>query len=208
MTAAIAPRLLRWAKRHGRHDLPWQQRSGSRNRIAYRVWVAEIMLQQTQVATVIPYFQRFMRAFPSVRTLADAPLDDVLAHWSGLGYYARARNLHRAARVIRDEHRGRLPAQRAQLETLPGIGRSTAAAIVAQTDGQPEAILDGNVKRVLAPCRARLAGRDRGAATTVGAGRTGDATTRRRRLYPGDHGPRRHCLHAPPAGLRELSSGR
>ncbi|MCS3904156.1 A/G-specific adenine glycosylase [Methylohalomonas lacus] len=150
MTAAIAPRLLRWAKRHGRHDLPWQRRSGSRNRIAYRVWVAEIMLQQTQVATVIPYFQRFMRAFPSVRALADAPLDDVLAHWSGLGYYARARNLHRAARLVRDEHRGRLPTQRAPLETLPGIGRSTAAAIVAQTDGQPEAILDGNVKRVLA----------------------------------------------------------
>lgn len=150
MTAAIAPRLLRWAKRYGRHDLPWQQRSGSRNRIAYRVWVAEIMLQQTQVATVIPYFQRFMRAFPSVKALADAPLDNVLAYWSGLGYYARARNLHRAARLVRDEYRGRLPAQRAQLETLPGIGRSTAAAIVAQTDGQPEAILDGNVKRVLA----------------------------------------------------------
>lgn len=148
--SAIAPQLLRWAARHGRHDLPWQSRSGSRNRIAYRVWVAEIMLQQTRVATVIPYFRRFLRAFPSVRALAEASPDAVLAHWSGLGYYARARNLHQAARRICDEFNGRLPQRRSELEMLPGIGRSTAAAILAQADGQPEAILDGNVKRVLA----------------------------------------------------------
>lgn len=141
----FAPALLAWFERHGRHDLPWQQ-----DRTPYRVWVSEIMLQQTQVATVIPYFARFMASFPDVRALADAPLDDVLHHWSGLGYYARARNLHRAAQRIRDEHGGEFPRTLDDVVALPGIGRSTAGAILAQARGERHAILDGNVKRVLA----------------------------------------------------------
>ncbi len=141
---AFAPRLLAWYARHGRHDLPWQH-----PRTPYRVWVAEVMLQQTQVATVVPYFERFMAAFPDVEALAAAAQDEVLALWAGLGYYARGRNLHKAARMIVAS--GGFPADRAGWERLPGIGRSTAAAIVAQAYGQREAILDGNVKRVL--CR-------------------------------------------------------
>lgn len=141
----FARRLLDWWTRHGRHDLPWQH-----PREPYRVWVAEIMLQQTRVSTVIPYFRRFMARFPSLPDLAAADTDTVLAHWSGLGYYARARNLHQAARVCMSDHGGRLPADRETLQGLPGIGRSTAAAILAQAFDQPEAILDGNAKRVLA----------------------------------------------------------
>ena len=145
----VARRLLAWHARHGRHDLPWQK-----NRTLYRVWVAEIMLQQTQVATVIPYYRRFLRAFPNLRRLADAPLDAVLEQWTGLGYYARARNLHRAARRVRDELGGRLPRDLDGLMKLPGIGRSTAGAILAQALDRPNPILDGNVKRVLARCFA------------------------------------------------------
>jgi A/G-specific adenine glycosylase len=141
----IAPRLLRWFERHGRHDLPWQL-----DRTAYSVWVSEIMLQQTQVATVIPFYTRFMRRFPSVAALAAAPLDDVLALWSGLGYYARARNLWKAARAIAEAHGGRVPETYDELVALPGVGRSTAGAILAQARGERHAILDGNVKRVLA----------------------------------------------------------
>jgi len=142
----FSARLLAWFDQHGRHDLPWQH-----PRSAYRVWVAEIMLQQTQVATVIPYFQRFLQAFPDLHTLAEAQPDEVLAHWSGLGYYSRARNLHQAARMSIDLHGGSLPEDFQALHALPGIGRSTAAAILAQAHGQRHAILDGNVKRVL--CR-------------------------------------------------------
>lgn len=141
----IASRVLAWFDQHGRKDLPWQQ---DKNR--YRVWVSEIMLQQTQVSSVIDYFQRFMLRFPDVATLAAADIDDVLSHWSGLGYYARARNLHKSANIIVKEHAGDLPATQSGLEALPGIGRSTAAAILALVDGQRCAILDGNVKRVLA----------------------------------------------------------
>ncbi|HET9472732.1 MAG TPA: A/G-specific adenine glycosylase, partial [Steroidobacteraceae bacterium] len=141
----IAPRLNTWHARHGRHDLPWQ-----RERTAYRVWVSEIMLQQTQVVTVIPYFERFMQRFPSVRALADADVDEVLHLWTGLGYYARARNLHRAARQIRDQHQGAFPRDFAAVVELPGIGRSTAGAILALASGARHTILDGNVKRVLA----------------------------------------------------------
>jgi A/G-specific adenine glycosylase len=141
----IAPRLTAWHARHGRHDLPWQQ-----ERTAYRVWVSEIMLQQTQVTTVIPYFDRFMQRFPSVRALADAQVDEVLHLWTGLGYYARARNLHRAARHIRDQHGGEFPHQFAAVVELPGIGRSTGGAILALATGARHAILDVNVKRVLA----------------------------------------------------------
>lgn len=145
MTASFATRLLDWFEVHGRHDLPWQ-----RDVSAYRVWVSEIMLQQTQVATVIGYFERFMQRFPDVASLAEAPLDEVLARWSGLGYYARARNLHRAAQRICAEHDGCLPANFDALIALPGIGRSTAGAILSLSGGQRHAILDGNVKRVLA----------------------------------------------------------
>jgi A/G-specific adenine glycosylase len=136
--------LLVWFDRHGRHDLPWQQ-----PRSAYRVWSSEIMLQQTQVATVIPYFTRFMTRFPDISSLAEAPLDAVLHQWTGLGYYARARNLHRAAQQIQADHAGQFPDQFDAVLALPGIGRSTAAAILAQAFDQRHAILDGNVKRVL-----------------------------------------------------------
>jgi A/G-specific adenine glycosylase len=144
MTSPIATRLVEWHAREGRHDLPWQQ-----NRTAYRVWVSEIMLQQTQVATVLPYYERFMQRFPTVQALADAPLDDVLALWSGLGYYARARNMHRAAVRVRDEFRGEFPQTFEALSSLPGIARSTAGAILALSADQRFPILDGNVKRVL-----------------------------------------------------------
>jgi A/G-specific adenine glycosylase len=142
---SFADRLLAWWQHHGRHDLPWQH-----PRTPYRVWVSEIMLQQTRVETVVGYFRCFVERFPDVEALAAADLDDVLALWSGLGYYARARNLHAAARVIAAEHGGRFPADVESLEALPGIGRSTAAAIVAQGFDRRAAILDGNVKRVIA----------------------------------------------------------
>jgi A/G-specific adenine glycosylase len=137
--------VIVWQAVHGRHDLPWQN-----TRDAYAIWVSEIMLQQTQVATVIPYYRRFMARFPDVAALAAAALDDVLSHWSGLGYYSRARNLHRAAELIRDRHGGRFPDRLDDVAGLPGIGRSTAAAIVVFAYGERHAILDGNVKRVLA----------------------------------------------------------
>ncbi len=123
---AFAAQLIAWFEEFGRHDLPWQT-----DRTAYRVWVSEIMLQQTQVATVIPYFTRFMQRFPSVETLAAADLDDVLALWAGLGYYARARNLHRAANLVVDVHEGVLPTSITELIGLPGVGRSTAGAIMS-----------------------------------------------------------------------------
>ncbi|KPK40682.1 MAG: A/G-specific adenine glycosylase [Gammaproteobacteria bacterium SG8_47] len=142
--AELSNKLLRWHAHYGRHDLPWQQEP-----TPYRVWVSEIMLQQTQVKTVIPYYERFMSRFPEVRALADASLDEVLHHWTGLGYYARARNLHRAAQNVRDEHRGIFPITFDALSKLPGIGRSTAGAILSLSCGQRHPILDGNVKRVL-----------------------------------------------------------
>jgi A/G-specific adenine glycosylase len=137
-------RLLAWHRRHGRHDLPWQ-----RTRDPYRVWVSEIMLQQTQVATVIPYYERFLARFPDVGALARARLDTVLHHWTGLGYYARARHLHAAAKQIVARYRGRFPRTLEDVTALPGIGRSTAGAILAFAFDQPHPILDGNVKRVL-----------------------------------------------------------
>jgi len=142
--AFVAAALIEWHGRQGRHDLPWQH-----ERTPYRVWISEIMLQQTQVATVIPYYERFMQRFPDVRALADAPIDDVLHSWAGLGYYARGRNLHRAAQRIRDEFNGEFPTTFEDIESLPGIGRSTAGAILALSRGQRFPILDGNVKRVL-----------------------------------------------------------
>lgn len=145
MTQPFAQRLLRWYDQHGRKHLPWQ------NPITpYRVWVSEIMLQQTQVDTVVPYFERFMARFDSVQALAAAPTDQVLHLWTGLGYYARARNLHRCAQTIVEQYNGQFPADVDLLAALPGIGRSTAAAITSIAFEQPTAILDGNVKRVLA----------------------------------------------------------
>lgn len=146
MTAApeFGERLLAWHAVHGRHDLPWQH-----PRTAYRVWLSEIMLQQTQVSTVIPYFLRFIERFPAVGALAAAPVDEVLGLWSGLGYYARARNLHRAAQEVVAQHGGEFPEDIDALCALPGIGRSTAGAILTQAHGQRHPILDGNVKRVL-----------------------------------------------------------
>ena len=141
----VASTLLRWFDHHGRHDLPWQH-----PRTPYRTWLSEVMLQQTQVQVVVPYFQRFVEALPDLPALAAAPLDRVLALWSGLGYYARARNLHAAARRCMELHGGELPRDLDSLMRLPGIGRSTAGAILAQAWGERSAILDGNVKRVLA----------------------------------------------------------
>ncbi len=141
----FAERLLAWFDVHGRHDLPWQH-----PRDPYRVWISEVMLQQTQVRTVIGYFQRFVAELPGIESLAAASEDRVFGLWSGLGYYSRARNLHRAAEMVMAEHGGDLPADIERLSSLPGIGRSTAAAILAQAHGQRHAILDGNVKRVLA----------------------------------------------------------
>lgn len=146
LPADFASRLIAWQQQHGRHDLPWQA-----SRDPYRVWLSEIMLQQTQVVTVIPYYLRFLELFPTLADLAAAPQDAVLAAWSGLGYYSRARNLHKAAQQVMAEHGGVFPLQCEQIAALPGIGPSTAAAIGAFAFGQPHAILDGNVKRVL--CR-------------------------------------------------------
>jgi A/G-specific adenine glycosylase len=142
---SFATRLIAWQQCHGRHALPWQN-----TRDPYRVWLSEIMLQQTQVTTVLDYYARFLQRFPDVAALAAAHLDDVLALWSGLGYYSRARNLHRCAQAVVQQHDGAFPSNAAALMELPGIGRSTAAAIAAFCFGERVAILDGNVKRVLA----------------------------------------------------------
>ena len=143
-TASISARLIAWQRQYGRHHLPWQ---GTRD--PYRVWLSEVMLQQTQVSTVLDYYPRFLARFPDVQALAAAPLDDVFGLWSGLGYYSRARNLHRCAQAVMAEHGGAFPGSSLGLQTLPGIGRSTAAAIAAFCFGERVAILDGNVKRVL-----------------------------------------------------------
>jgi len=141
---SFSQKILSWFEQEGRTDLPWQQQVNP-----YRVWVSEIMLQQTQVVTVIPYYERFMQQFPDVKALANAHLDEVLAHWSGLGYYARARNLHKSAQLINSEYKGVFPTQFEDVIQLPGVGRSTAGAILSLACGQYHAILDGNVKRVL-----------------------------------------------------------
>jgi A/G-specific adenine glycosylase len=142
---SFAKRLLTWHARYGRHELPWQT-----PRTPYRVWLSEIMLQQTGVTTVIPYFQRFVTTLPTISALAAAPIDQVMQLWAGLGYYSRARNLHRAARICVEQFAGALPSNAKELMTLPGIGESTAGAILSQAFGQRAVILDGNVKRVIA----------------------------------------------------------
>jgi A/G-specific adenine glycosylase len=143
--SSFAARLIAWQAQHGRHGLPWQH-----TRDAYRIWLSEVMLQQTQVAAVLPYYARFLAAFPDVQALASASIEAVLEHWSGLGYYRRAHHLHAAARAVVAQHGGAFPRDAASLATLPGVGRSTAAAIAAFSAGERGAILDGNVKRVLA----------------------------------------------------------
>ena len=157
----IAPKLLAWWDKHGRKDLPWQKRPNP-----YRIWVAEVMLQQTQVVTVRRYYERFIAAFGNLRALAEADENAVLAIWAGLGYYSRAHNLMKAAKIVVERHGGELPAELDALLALPGIGRSTAGAILAQAHGQRQAILDGNARRVLArvhavegwPGKSRVAG--------------------------------------------------
>jgi A/G-specific adenine glycosylase len=145
MASSFSAPVLKWFDKYGRKHLPWQQDIS-----AYRVWLSEIMLQQTQVTTVIPYFERFVARFPTVQSLAAAPIDEVLHLWTGLGYYARARNLHRCAHTVVQQYGGEFPATVAELAELPGIGRSTAGAIVSIAFQKRAAILDGNVKRVLA----------------------------------------------------------
>ncbi|HSI48947.1 MAG TPA: A/G-specific adenine glycosylase [Ideonella sp.] len=144
LNPTLTPALIHWQRQHGRHHLPWQQ-----TRDPYRVWLSEIMLQQTQVSTVLGYYQRFLERFPDVAALAAAPLDDVLTLWAGLGYYSRARNLHRCAQAVMRDFGGAFPPTAVLLETLPGIGRSTAAAVAAFCYGERVAIMDGNVRRVL-----------------------------------------------------------
>ena len=141
---SFATPLIAWQREHGRHSLPWQRTTDP-----YRVWLSEIMLQQTQVATVLGYYERFLQRFPDVKALAAASQDEVMGLWSGLGYYSRARNLHACAKAVVAEHGGVFPRSSEVLQTLPGIGRSTAAAIAAFCFGERVAILDGNVKRVL-----------------------------------------------------------
>ena len=145
MTSSFAKSILAWFDQHGRKHLPWQQ-----NKTPYRVWISEIMLQQTQVGTVIPYYERFMRQFPDIASLANAAPDAVLHAWAGLGYYSRARNLHRAAKMVIEDYAGKFPDTLETLQSLPGIGRSTAGAILSIAYQQRATILDGNVKRVLA----------------------------------------------------------
>ncbi|HEU4621947.1 MAG TPA: A/G-specific adenine glycosylase [Burkholderiaceae bacterium] len=144
-TPSFAQRVITWQRHHGRHDLPWQN-----TRDAYRIWLSEIMLQQTQVSAVVPYYTRFLERFPTVHALATAPVDEVMAAWSGLGYYSRARNLHACGQRVVNEFGGAFPRDPGVLQSLPGIGRSTAAAITAFAYGTRAAILDGNVKRVFA----------------------------------------------------------
>jgi len=143
--ADFSSRLIAWQKIHGRHDLPWQNTQDP-----YAIWVSEIMLQQTQVTAVIGYYAKFMARFPDIASLANATQEEVLQHWSGLGYYSRARNLHNAAQTIMDDHDGKFPQDFEKIQTLSGIGRSTAAAIASFAFQQNQTILDGNVKRVLA----------------------------------------------------------
>lgn len=169
----FAGRVVHWQKSHGRNDLPWQN-----TRDPYRVWLSEVMLQQTQVATVLDYFPRFVARFPDVGSLAAAPLDDVLGLWSGLGYYSRARNLHQCAREVIGRHGGVFPQSAQMLQTLPGIGRSTAAAIASLCFGERVAILDGNVKRVL----TRVLGFDADLALAASERRLWDEAAR---LLPG-----------------------
>ena len=197
----FAERLLGWFERHGRKHLPWQL-----DPTPYRVWVSEVMLQQTQVATVIPYYERFLARFPTVHALAEAPLDEVLHLWTGLGYYARARHLHACARVLAARHGGEFPTELEIVMDLPGIGRSTAGAILALSRNERHPILDGNVKRVLARVFgiAGDPGFIEGSPGLLVAGGGLHAEPTRRCLYAGDHGFRSYAVHAPQPGVSGL----
>ena len=194
--------LLAWYDRHRRH-LPWRRAPGE-PADPYQVWLSEIMLQQTTVKAVGPYYAKFLARWPDVDALAAAPLDDVLKAWAGLGYYARARNLHACAKAVASEHGGDFPDTEDGLRTLPGIGAYTAAAIAAIAFDRRAVAVDGNIERVIARLyrdRGRIAG---GQGGNPRAGRGAGAATARRRFRPGDDGPRRHHLHAEEAGLRHL----
>ena len=201
---SFSHRLIAWQRQHGRHDLPWQNTTDP-----YRIWLSEIMLQQTQVGTVIPYYQRFLENFPSVADLAAAPVERVLELWAGLGYYARARNLHACAQAVVARHGGQFPVDPVDLAALPGIGRSTAAAIASFAVGARAAILDGNVKRVLCrPFRDRgLSRRQRRGQGPVAVGRGPAAGGRHGHLQPGHHGPGGHPVHPEQAALPGLPHG-
>ncbi len=194
----FATRLIAWHAHAGRRDLPWQN-----TRDPYRVWLSEVMLQQTQVATVIPYYQRFLASFPDIGALAAAPIERVLELWSGLGYYRRAHLLHRAALRIVEQHAGVFPSDVEAIADLPGIGRSTAAAIAAFAFGTRGAILDGNVKRVLARHRGvdGDVGNAPGRTHALGAG--GEAAPRlgHRNIYASNDGSRRDAVPAQPSAL-------
>ena len=185
---SFATRVVRWQRRHGRHGLPWQ---GTRD--AYRIWLSEVMLQQTQVRTVLAYFERFTARFPTVCDLAAASEEEVLSLWSGLGYYARARNLHRAARLVAERFGGAFPTRFDDLVQLPGVGRSTAGAIAAFAAGERRAILDGNVRRVLAR-HAGIEGDARSAATLARLWREAEARLPRR------------CIEAYTQGMMDLGA--
>ena len=189
----LSDRIIGWQRVHGRHDLPWQNTQDP-----YRVWLSEIMLQQTQVSAVLEYYQRFLRHFPNVAALANASSEAVMAQWAGLGYYARARNLHACAQRIMSQWHGVFPGNAEGLATLPGIGPSTAAAIAAFCYGERAAIMDGNVKRVFA-----MATGTRGASLCENVLRrpSGDAS-----LHAGPNGSRSDGLHAQPTSLYGLSS--
>ena len=204
LPAQFAERIVDWQRVHGRHGLPWQGRD------PYRVWLSEVMLQQTQVATVLAYFDRFVARFPDVRALAAATQDEVLAQWSGLGYYGRARNLHRCAQVVVAEHGGEFPRSSDALAELPGIGRSTAAAIAAFCFGERVAILDGNVKRVLARVLAFAGDLAEGArrARALGGGDGAAARARHRELHARPDGSRRDDLPGARAALPALPRAR
>ncbi len=194
MPAGFAGRVVDWQQAHGRHSLPWQN-----TRDPYRVWLSEIMLQQTQVATVLGYYSRFLQCFPDVAALAAAPLDDVLGSWSGLGYYSRARNLHRCAQDVVALHGGQFPRSAQVLQTLPGIGRSTAAAIASFCFGERAAILDGNVKRVLT--RVLGFGEDLASATNERS-----LWAQAEALLPGEH-VAREAMPRYTQGLMDLGAG-
>ena len=185
MASNFAQRLIRWQKRHGRHDLPWQVVAD-----AYRVWLSEIMLQQTRVATVIPYYRRFVASFPTIVALSAATEEQVLAHWSGLGYYARGRNLHKAAQIIVDRYGGEFPRQFEQILELPGIGRSTAAAICALAYNDHRAILRWERQARIGPLlrHQRVTQRKASGSAALAACRNPDTAARYCNLYTGTDG--------------------
>ncbi len=202
LATQFSAQVLDWYDKYGRKTLPWQIA-----KTPYKVWLSEVMLQQTQVTTVIPYFERFMARFPTVVDLANAPLDEVLHLWTGLGYYARARNLHKAAQQVATLHGGEFPRTFDEVAALPGVGRSTAGAILSLSLGQHYPILDGNVKRVLARCYA-VSGWPGKKRWKNGCGTSAKRSPRQRAsaLQPGDDGSRGNGLYPLEAEVRAVSA--